>query len=265
MTRRIVDGHVHVWPDAIAARALGHPSPELPRFGDGTVASLLRTMNGAGIDRAACLAVADTPERVVAANDFVGSLDPARFVSIGTVHPGLSVGENRASLQASGARAVKLHPLFQGYSLDDERLQPLLDSLQGELPVIAHVGDGGEAQVGSGCTPEMLLEIVERFPRLDIVACHFGGYRRLDDAERLLVGRSIYLDTSWPPGLASLDPDRVRSIVDRHGPERIIFGSDWPMADPAAEVEAVVSLGYSTAETDAMLGGTLSRLLRIDG
>jgi predicted TIM-barrel fold metal-dependent hydrolase len=265
MTARVLDGHVHVWPDAIAPRALGHPSPELPRFGDGTVASLLETMDAAGIARAACLAVADTPDRVVVANEFVGSLDPARFVPIGTVHPGLSVEANRASLQASGARAVKLHPLFQGYSLDDERLQPLLDSLQGELPVIAHVGDGGEAQVGSGCTPKMLLDIVQRFPRLEVVACHFGGYRRLDEAERLLVGRSIYLDTSWPPGLKSLDPQRVRAIIDRHGPERIVFGSDWPMSDPAAEVETIVSLGYSTAETEAMLGGTLSRLLRIDG
>ena len=40
----IIDGHVHVWPDALAARALGGDEvPGLERFGDGTVAGAVLT------------------------------------------------------------------------------------------------------------------------------------------------------------------------------------------------------------------------------
>jgi uncharacterized protein len=258
-----IDGHVHVWPDSIARRALANPSAELRRFGDGTVASLETAMRAAGIDRAACLAVADRPDRVAAANRFVGSLDPGRFVPIGTVHPRLSVEANLAVLREAGVRGVKIHPLFQGFALDDPRLLEILDALAGELPAIVHVGDGGEHQDGGACTPAMLRDLVRRLPRLDVIACHFGGYRRLEEAEDLIVGLGVYLDTSWPPGLATLDPARVRAIVERHGPERVVFGSDWPMADPAAEVAAVKALGLPTAETEAILGGTLAGLLGI--
>jgi hypothetical protein len=260
----VIDGHVHAWPDAIAPLALAHASAELPRFGDGTVDSLLETMAAAGVDRAACFAVADTANHVDAANRFVGSLGRPELIPVGTIHPGLSAEENRSSLASAGARAVKLHPLFQGYDLDDRRLWDVLDMLQGELPVIMHVGDGGEHQRGTGCTPWMVRDLAHRFPRLEIVACHFGGYRRLDEAEELLVGLPIFLDTSWPPGLGALDAQRVRGIIERHGADRVIFGSDWPMADPAAEIETIVGLALPPSETEAILGGTLGRLLEVE-
>jgi predicted TIM-barrel fold metal-dependent hydrolase len=257
----VIDCHCHVWPDAVAERALSVPSGELRRFGDGKVSSLLSTMDAAGVDRAICLGVAPTPERVEAANRFAGSL-PERLVGFGSIHPGLPLEENLASLRDHGLRGVKVHPLFQGYALDDPRLVDLLDAMQGEFVVVAHVGHGGD---GSGrCTPAMLRDLALALPRLELVACHFGGYHVLDEAEDLVVGLpSVYLDTSWPPGLGSVDPDRVRRIVARHGAHRVLFASDWPMADPGADVEAVRALGLSDDETEAILGGNLARLLGI--
>ena len=40
-----------------------------------------------------------------------------------------------------------------------------------------------------------------------------------------------------------------------------MFGSDWPMADPAAEIVAVRALGLDAASEQAILGGNLARLL----
>src|SRR5690606_3517692 len=45
--------------------------------------------------------------------------------------------------------------------------------------------------------------------------------------------------------------------------ERIVFGSDWPMADPAAEIAAIDALGLTDGETKSVLGGTLARVLGI--
>ncbi|MEX2194331.1 MAG: amidohydrolase family protein [Thermoleophilaceae bacterium] len=257
----MIDGHTHVWPDAIARRALANPSAELQRYGDGTVNGLAATMEAAGVDRSVCLAVGDVPERVDKANRFVGELDSGHFVPAGTVHPGLPVEENMQSLRRAGVRAVKIHPLFQGFALDDPGLADILDAIQGEFPAIIHVGAGGEHHGGERCTPAMLRDVARRFPRLDLIACHFGGYRMLERAEEEVVGLPVYLDTSWPPGLGSLDRSRVRALMERHGLDRIVFASDWPMADPGAEIATVEGLGFSAADTEAILGGTLARLL----
>jgi hypothetical protein len=258
----IIDGHTHVYPDAVAKRAIGGAPGDLKRYGDGTVGSLTEVMAASGVDRSVCLGVANTPERVDNANRFAGSLDPARFVGFGSVHPGLTPEENVAGLRANGLRGAKVHPMFQDLRLDDPRLLATLDAMSGEFAAIIHVGAAG-GDPGERCTPAMLAEIVRQFPRLDLIACHFGGYRRFEEAVETVVGLPVHLDTSWPPSLAGLAPERVRAVIEKHGPERVVFASDWPMADPAAEIEAVRALGLSDDDTDAVLGGNLARLLRL--
>ena len=93
------------------------------------------------------------------------------------------------------------------------------------------------------------------------MCCHFGGYHQLDDAEALLLGLDIYLETSWPPSLAEIAPSRVREIISKHGSDRIVFGSDWPMADPAAEIAAVKALGLRDDAVEDILGRNFLRLL----
>jgi predicted TIM-barrel fold metal-dependent hydrolase len=172
----IIDTHVHVWPDKIVDRAIGVASDDLNRVGDGRIRSAVVEMDRAGIDKSISLGVADTPERVEGANRFAASLDAERFIGFGSIHPGLPVEENIESLRRHRLRGAKVHPLFQGYALDDPGLWEILDAMQGEFAMIAHVGDGDSPEKNARCTPLMMRDLVQRFPRLDIVACHFGGY-----------------------------------------------------------------------------------------
>lgn len=256
----VIDGHVHLWPDKIARAALRTPSGNIVRFGDGTVADATAAMALADVDRAICLAVADTAERLEAANRFVGEL-PVPFIGFGTVHAGRSVEDNLASLRENGLRGVKVHPLFQGYAADDKRLWNILDALQGEFVCVFHVGPEQAGHANVLATPKMIADISRAFPGLAVVAAHFGGYHVYEEALEHTIGLPIHLDTSWPPGLASIDPGRVRSIIERHGADRIVFATDWPMADPVAEVAAIRALGLPDADTEAILGGNFSRLL----
>lgn len=257
----VVDAHTHVWPDAIAARALAGSVSDLERFGDGRVDTLIAQMDAAGIDRSVCLGVANSGNAVEAANRFAGSLDRERLIGFGSIHPDLSPEENVASLRRNGLTGAKSHPLFQHYSLDDPRLLAVLDALRGEFAVIVHVGPAGDDS-GAGCSPAMIRDIARQLPGLALIACHLGGYRVLDEAEDSVVGLpGVYLDTSWPPSIATLDAKRVRATIERHGPERVLFASDWPMADPAAELAAVESLGLPADVTRGILGDNLVRLL----
>ncbi len=258
----VIDGHTHVYPDRVAKKAIAGSPADLKRFGDGTIVSLTEVMAASGVDRSVCLGVANTPDRVENANRFAGSLDPARFVGFGSVHPGLSPEQNVASLREHGLKGAKVHPMFQDLRLDDPRLLATFDAMSGEFAVIVHVGAAGE-DPGDRCSPAMLAEIVRQFPRLDVIACHFGGYRRFEEAVETVIGLPVYVDTSWPPSLGSLAPERVRAVIEKHGPERVVFASDWPMADPRAEVEVIRGLGLSDADTDAVLGGNLAGLLGI--
>jgi hypothetical protein len=259
----IIDMHTHVWPDAIARRALSSNIPTMPLRGDGTVAGLRRAQQEAGVDRSVCLAVATSAQQVEAANRFVGSLDREHVIPFGTIHPDLSIEENRAHLERAGVPGVKLHPAFQRFRLDDPRLRALLDALSPDYVFIAHVG-ATATDDGAGATPRMLRQLSDDLPALRIVACHFGGYHRLTDAEEQLVGSRVHLDTSWPPSLGELDPTHVRELVRRHGADRVVFASDWPTASVAAELTALRSLGLDDDEVRMISGENAAELLRLD-
>jgi predicted TIM-barrel fold metal-dependent hydrolase len=256
----VIDGHCHVWPDAVAPKALAGAGAHFRRFGDGTVTSLLAAMDAGGVDRAVCLGVAPVAERVDAANRYAASLMSDRLIGFGSIHPELPLDANLRSLRENRLFGIKVHPLYQSYALDDPRLIAILHELQGAAFAVVHVGSG---DVGAErCTPRMFRELALALPGLDLVACHFGGYLLLEEAEHQVVGLpNVWLDTSWPPGLASAARDDVLRIVDRHGPERILFASDWPMSDPGADVATVRALGLTETETEAILGGNLQGLI----
>ena len=256
----IVDTHTHVWPDAIALRALA-AVPALERIGDGTLGSLEAALSEAGVDRAVCLGVAPDGARVEAANAFLGDLDGARYIGFGSIHPDLTPDENLASLRKNGLRGAKVHPIFQSYSLDDPRLLATLDAMRGEFAVVVHVGAGGRAEDTVRCTPAMMRALVQQLPGLDLIACHFGGFSMLDAASAEVVGLPVHLDTAWPPTVAELEPKRIAELIRRHGADRVLFASDWPMASIARELDALRSLPLEDDEIDALIGGNAERLL----
>ncbi|MEW2354438.1 amidohydrolase family protein [Spirillospora sp. NPDC029432] len=261
----IIDAHSHVWPDRIAEMALaGNRVPGLTARGDGTVDGLTATMERTGVDMSCCLGIANEARHVDKVNAFVAGLTSEKRFGFGTVHVGLPVEDNMASLRRHGVKAVKVHPLFQDFALDDRRLWDIFEAFGDEIAVITHVGEGGDARTNALSSPRMIADIARRFPDLRLVACHFGGYKILDDAEEMLAGADVVLETSWPPSLKELRPERVRNLIRRHGAERIVFGSDWPMTDPGEEIAAIEALGLTDDETKLVLGGTMARVLGID-
>jgi predicted TIM-barrel fold metal-dependent hydrolase len=258
----IIDAHCHVWPDHIAPQVLAARPASLDPVHDGTLDGLRRTMAAAGVGHAMVLGVATAARTVQRTNEWIGGVDRSQFTPFGTVHPDLPPAVNLTSLRDNGIGGVKLHPLFQDLSLDEPRVIELLHALaEAGVVVITHAGAGGAAEANDRGSPAALRAALDAVPSLTLIACHFGGYHRLGEAEQLVVGSRAYLETSWPPRLAELGKERVRAVIRRHGADRVVFGSDWPMADPAAEIAAVRTLGLETAETEAILGNTLAGII----
>ncbi|CAM3276107.1 amidohydrolase family protein [Nocardioides dubius] len=262
----IIDAHTHVWPDRIAEIALSSSVDKLDNLaarGNGTVGGLVDDMSASGVDMSCCLGIANEARHVDSVNRFVAGLTSDTRFGFGTIHVELSVEENIASLKRHGIRGVKIHPLYQGFALDDPRLWAILEAFGEDFAVITHVGAGGSAEANRLSSPAMIRDIARQFPKLRLMACHFGGYKILDDAEEMLAGADVVLETSWPPSLKTLRPERVRNLIRKHGAERIVFGSDWPMTSPAEEIAAIQALGLNDTETKLVLGGTLARVLGI--
>lgn len=262
----IIDAHCHVWPDQLAARLIAARPAGLDAVGDGTVSGLLRTIDAAGIEMACTLAIANEARHVQRTNEFIGGVDRSRFIPVGTVHTGLSVDQNLRSLADNGIRAVKFHPNFQQISLGDPALRDIFMGLAEQgIPVLAHVGVGSDAAATERGAPPHLLALLTAVPTLRLVAFHFGGYHLLDMAERDVVGHpGLYIETSWPPSVGELGTNRIRDIIARHGADRVVFGSDWPMTDPGRELDVLRSLGLSASDQRAVLGGTLGALLGVE-
>ncbi len=62
----------------------------------------------------------------------------------------------------------------------------------------------------------------------------------------------------------------VKHVVDSFGPERCMFGSDWPVCLLAGSYDQVVEAlnrcleGYSSLEIDAIFGNTAARIYRLE-
>ena len=260
----IIDAHCHVWPDHIAAKVLAARPASLDPVHDGTLDGLRATMAAAGIGHAMVLGVANVARTVQRTNEWIGAVDRSMFTPFGTVHPDLPPDGQRQVAAGQRHPRRETAPAVPG---------PVARRAAGDR-VAARAGGGGRRgdharrrrRLGRGQStagrPPRCGPRSTRCPTLTLIACHFGGYHRLERGRASsMVGSRAYLETSWPPRLADLDRERIRSLIRRHGADRVIFGSDWPMADPAAEIAAVRDLGLDPAETEAILGGTLSGIL----
>lgn len=257
----IIDAHTHVWPDSVAHRALAGNGTGFQHVGNGTLAGLRASMATSGVDRSVVLGVANTAAAVEKVCRFSASIAAPDIVPLGAVHVDLPVEENVRLLREHGLVGIKVHPLYQGFGLDDPRLIERLEALDEGMLVVTHVGTGGDGRPVPGSTPDLLAALARAVPHLNVLACHFGGYHHLDEAFEVVCGSGVLVDTSWPPGLGGLDPARVRDFIRRHGADRVVFASDWPTADPAREIQALRDLGLPEDDTAAILGLTLAQIL----
>lgn len=249
----LTDCHAHVFPPRTAPHAVAFLGARygVACAGKGTLEDLLEREGRAGMERCVILCAAATPGQVVAVNDFAVSLQRGfpQVAAFGTIHPAFPGWEKELErLKAAGIRGLKIHPAFQHFRLDDPRLFPLMEAAQDDFCFLFHVGDALPPDRSPSC-PYKLAALLARFPRLRCVAAHLGGYRQWEHALGALAGRDLWLDTSGCVPL--LEPGLLRVLLRRHPPDRILFGSDYPLYDPADALERLQrAAGLGDAELE---------------
>lgn len=263
----IIDFHVHAFPDALAAKALPLLSKcsggVKPNY-DATISGLESYLAKNNVDYAVVLNIATNPHQEKKVNDFaISLLEKKNIIPFGSVHPdspnALSELERLAK---AGIRGIKLHPDYQHFFVDDEKMFPIYKKIA-ELGFITvfHAGVDIGYPKPVHCTPERLLRVLDLFDDATVVAAHFGGWLLWDSVLEDLCGTQVYLDTAFSSG--KMPPDYAKELIKAHGADKVLLGSDMPWSDTLDEVRFVQSLDLSAEDEEKILSNNAKRLLNI--
>lgn len=276
----LVDIHTHAFADPIADKAVAFLIDyyKIPTSHGGRLKDNLQAAAKAGVNINVLLVAATKPTQVQPANDWIlkvnamstdelatlsGVVNPPKLVPFGTVHPEDPDMMNEFHrLKAAGIKGIKLHPDFQGFSLDDSRLYPIFDAMGDSMILMTHVGDAAR-QPSDPSTPRHVRQILHDFPKLRVIAAHLGGYCYWDEALDELAGRDVYLDLSST--LSFIPSQILHNFFQRHSTERILFGSDYPLFSANEELQKIKSMlpDLSSEVRDRILYKNALDLLRL--
>lgn len=260
----IIDVHAHAFPDHLAQRAVstlaGQTGMHQPVM-DGTIATLLKSMDECGITRAFIASIATKPQQNSAILSWSQSIRSERILPLGSVHPWSELWERDLERVAeSGLVGVKLHPLYQAFEVDDESLLPFYEKIARlELIVLVHAGYDLAFPRDDRAAPKRIGRVHRRVPNLTMIAAHLGGWKAWSDVESCLVGTDVYFDTSFMHDALLSQQER---ILRNHPTTRILFGSDSPWFAQSKSLEYVRGLGLTSADLEKILRRNAEALLK---
>jgi hypothetical protein len=155
---------------------------------------------------------------------------------------------------------LKFHSDLQELPIDSERMHALMDRLarspHTDLPVYLHTGNFPIYPPLEGPWENALPKLARSFPNLTFVCGHCGWDHPKAALKAALANPNLYLETSWQP------PHLIRRLCDKLGPERLIFGSDFPLYSQTRALKNVLT-ALTPAEQEFVTYKNAARLLRV--
>lgn len=196
--------------------------------------------------------------------------------SFGGIHPDNdNYKEILRDISDKGLKGIKLHPDYQGAFFNDIRYKRIISyATELGLIVVTHAGqDIGLPEVVH-CTPAMTEEVLDEVQPDKLVLAHMGGWQMWQDVLDRLCGRDVYLDTAFSYGHIQyrdgavhkwklMDSDMFKAIVEKHGADRVLFGTDSPWSDQSEAISDIEGLKLPEGVRKKIMGENAARLLRI--
>lgn len=249
----IIDFHAHYFPDDLAERAIDtilENVPVMTNALNGTLRDLQRGMTENGISKSVTLPVATKPEQVEIINRNAVKAISDQIIPFGSLHPDTkNFTEEIEFLKKNNIKGIKLHPEYQQFMADDTSMYPIYEEILSQnLIVLFHAGKDPWPAICMGGYPERLKNVVKNFPRLKIVAAHMGGWRMWDEVLEILAGENLYIDTSAV--IKELNPDLFIKILNKHGSDKILFGTDSPWFSQKENINYINNLEISVEQKE---------------
>lgn len=266
----LIDFHTHIFPDKIALGAINSLSNSIVNFqgsrprhyARGTYDSLRSSMKRSGVDVSVVLPIATKQKQTDSINGFAKTLRNESIISFGSLHPEqddwASILEK---LKNEGFKGIKLHPEYQSFYIDSKRSIEILSKAESlGLYVVLHTGFDDGMPEPMHCQPDRLKNVLNYVSGEKIIAAHLGAYKNWDDVEKYLVGTNINFDTAFISPYIS--PEQCRRIIQNHGAQKVLFGSDSPWQNPKTEYDFILNLGLSKQENEMIFYKNALKILK---
>ncbi|MDO5533879.1 MAG: amidohydrolase family protein [Propionibacteriaceae bacterium] len=189
-----------------------------------------------------------------------GSVDPRRGQA--------AVDQARRLVEEYGVRGFKFHPSLQGFDPSNEAFYPLYEALQElDVPALFHTGQNG---MGAGLpggfgiklaysNPLLLDAVAADFPNLQVILAH-PSVPWQDEANSILTHKSnVWVDLSgWSP---KYFPESLVKGANRLFADRVLFGTDYPLIEPAKWLAAFAEVPFRDEVRPGILKDNAVRLL----
>jgi aminocarboxymuconate-semialdehyde decarboxylase len=228
---------------------------------------------------------------------------PDRFVGMATLalqHPDLAAEQLEHAVKKLGLRGAAIGGSVEGQELSDRKFDPFWAKAE-ELGVMLFMhpqqapgttqnsrlqGRGGLGNtIGNPLETTVFLShlifegTLDRFPGLKICGAHAGGYLASytgrsdalcgrggsngDDCRALKKKPSDYFRSNFYIDTMTFREEGLRHLVAEVGVDHIFYGTDYPFDWPVG-IDFVLKVPFlSDAQKEAILGGSLIKLLRI--
>lgn len=262
----LIDFHTHCFPEKIAQRAvekLAYVSGGLKNNTDGTLDDLKRSMNEGGVDVSVVLNIATNANQQKNVNDFAASINNGKDIfSFGSVFPQAPDAlEELERIKDLGLKGVKLHPDYQGFFVDDEKMKPIYKKISKlGLITIFHAGYDYGFPPPYGATPDRMEKALSWFES-PVIAAHWGGIDCYEQVLEKLCGKDIYFDTSF--GYGQMPKYFAQKIFESHGADKMLFGTDTPWHTPEMEKRLLSTLEISSDDMEKITHKNAEKLLGI--
>lgn len=257
----IIDSHAHIFPNKIATKASTSIGDfySIPMKYDGTLETLLKCGEACSIDKFVVQSVATTENQVDSINEFITQTVECyqdKLIGFATLHPNSTcIAKQVDDAITMGLRGIKLHPDFQQFNIDSKEAFAIYEAIEGRLPLLVHTGDH-RTQFSK---PAKLATVLDRFPNLDVIAAHFGGWSEWENGALELALKRVYVDTS--SSMYALKPHQIRELIDIFGIDFVLFGSDYPMWNPQDELDMLSKVDLTDEEREKIFHKNIESLL----
>lgn len=268
------DFHVHAFTDILAERAMSslkHTAEisanadikAITPHTDGTLNGLKKIMAECGISCSMILPIATKPSQQTTINNWAAEIMGDGIFCCGTVHPDAdNIFQELERIKSLGLCGIKFHSEYQNFRPNEERMFPIYKKIaELGLFVVFHGGYDPLSKEEILATPKSFADIAEKVPELTIIVAHLGGMMMFDDVEKYLAGKfsNVYFDTGMLSGY--VNKEQLLRIIQAHGADKILFGSDTPWDNPQNEIDLVNSLPLNYEDKELIFYKNAEKLL----
>lgn len=261
----LIDFHTHCFPEKLAKRAveqLSYASGGMIYYNDATPRGLEESMKESGTDVSVVLNIATNERQMKSVNDFAASINGDSLVAFGSVFPTSDEALYELErIKALGLKGVKFHPEYQQFYVDDEKMKPIYKKIS-ELGLITvfHAGHDYGFLPPFHCMPKNMKNALKWFDS-PVVLAHWGGLACAEEVEKHLCGMDVYFDTSF--GYAQMSRAAASGLIEKHGVEKMLFGTDSPWHTADLEKRLLNTLEFSQNEIDMIYFKNAQKLLNV--